>query len=279
MLKIISLYLSTHDLSADYSQALRRVAGSMAAAGIAPSNIDSSRFNAWLGSLPTGRTTRSNYCRMGKTLWAFAARKKLSPPLPDDILRIKPDVKPPVAWTSDELARLTETAARLTGRFRSSNCPQSLFWQAWVLIGYETGVRMSDLHNLRANQLRGRRLYVTHHKTGIPQGKILSENAVALARKLIELGDGKTIFRWALSRKHVFLHLKSLVKAAKLEGSTKFLRRSCATYCEIQQPGSASKALGHLSPHLALKYYCDPTLMVDHCPTPPPFLQKEGVAT
>ncbi len=266
------MYTDTHDLSVDYARALKRVARSMQDAGITPLTLDSSRCNAWLSSMDKGRTTKSNYRRMARTLWSFAARKKFSPSVSDDFLRVKVPAKPPIAWTADELRRLLDTCEKLTGTF-SSGCQRNLFWTAWVLVGFETGLRYGDLHHLKASQLRGTRLYVTHHKTGQAQGKILSSKAADLIRQLAHRGKDGTVFRWALSRKHLFLQFKNIVKSAGLEGSTKFLRRSGATYCELKQRGSAKQFLGHLSDGLAYKCYVDPTLLEDDIPTPIPFIE------
>jgi len=244
--------------------------------GITPLTIESSRFNAWLASLPRSRTTRSNYRRMGLTLWTFATRRKICGTVPMDIISIKPSAKPPVAWTADELARLLQHCESLPGTFRTSGCPKALFWKAWVMIGYETGIRMGDLRSLRMDQLRGNRLYVIHHKTGLPQGKLLSDEAVRLFRSLGSLGKDGTVFSWALSRKHIFLHVKKVLQSAGLQGSTKFLRRTGATMCEREQPGSAKRFLGHLSDGLAARYYVDPTMLTDDCPRPPAIRRASG---
>lgn len=277
MTEIALSYLGTREVSADYRQALLRVARSMAAFGIAPSKLDSSSFNKWVASLPASKTTKANYVRMAKTLWAFAARKKLTRRMiSEDLVKVKPLVKPPVAWTSEELRTLMNCASGQMGCFRSSGCPVSLFWQCWLLVGYETGLRQGDLHNLMGSQLRGNRLYIVHHKTGQPQGKLLSPNAVTLVRDMLKKSPDGTVFRWALGRKWFFLNFKKLLTAAGLEGSSKFIRRTGATYCEIKQRGSAKAFLGHLSEGLAMKFYVDATLLDDEIPTPPPFMQTDS---
>jgi integrase len=272
MRTIASLYEEEHELSVDYARALRRVATSLELFGITPSTLDSSSLNHWLACLPQCRTTKSNYLRMAKTLIAFAARKGFGRKLPDGVRKVKPENHPVVAWTHADLRMLMATAEKLDGTFRSSGCPRSLFWQAWILVGYETCLRHGDLHHLMANQLRGDRLYVVHHKTGVPQGKVLSAKAVGLVRDLAARGDG-SVFRWALSRKHIFIQFRALVREAGMQGSTKFLRRSGATHSEIARPGSAKQLLGHLSDGLAMKHYIDQTLLSDTIPQPPPFME------
>lgn len=268
MIEVASLYCCERIVSADYRQALHRVAASMAAAGITPSTIADSSFNCWLAGLKTSPTTRSNYRRMGLTLWRAALDHRLSTQSIGRIARVKPSMKPPVAWRRQELDTLLQTAASLGGTFRSG-CPRALYWRAWILTGYYTGIRRWDLHHLRVEQYRDGRLWVVQHKTGQPIGKILPPDCASVLEQLIALGDGETIFWWALKRKWAFLHFRDLVRQAGLRGSTKWLRRTGATHVEMEHPGSASRFLGHLSPQLAQRHYLDPTLLADAVPVPP----------
>lgn len=246
----------------------------MAAHSVTPLTIEDSCFNRWLSQIARSQTTRSNYRRMGLTLWRAAIDQKLATHGIGKILRVKAPLAPPVAWSSAELSILLDHAAKAPGVFRSSGCPRALFWQGWVMAGYETGIRMRDIHYLQSSQMRGSRLWVVQHKTGRPLGKILSSHLQSVLSELSVLSTDGSLFRWALSRKHVFLHFKQLVRGAGLTGSTKFLRRSGATAVEMASPGAASKFLGHLSPGLAAKHYLDPTLLAERQPAPPPISQS-----
>lgn len=272
MIEVALHYCSEREVSADYRQALLRVARSMAVHSVTPLTIEDSLFNRWLLQIARSQTTRSNYRRMGLTLWRAALDMKLATHAIGKIIRVKTQLPPPVAWSAGELSLLLDHAAKTPGCFRSSGCPRSLFWQGWILTGYESGVRFRDIHYLQSNQLRGNRLWVTQHKTGRPLGKILSSHCQSVLSELSGLSTDGSLFKWALSRKHVFLHFKQLVKDAGLGGSTKYLRRSGATAVEMANPGSASKFLGHLSPQLAAKHYLDPTLLAERQPAPPPIM-------
>jgi len=273
MIEIALLYCDEREVSADYRQALFRVARSMAVTGITPSTLQDSVFNRWLAGITLSQVTRSNYRRMGLTLWRHALDLKLTDYPIGKILRVKAPLRPPVAWSQKELRLLLDRCSKEAGVF-SSGCPKNLFWKGWVLAGYETGIRMSDLHNLRVDQCRDGRLWVVQHKTGQPLGKVLSPDCTSVLRELAEKGDGRTIFRWALSRRWVFTKFRPLVQSAGLSGSTKWLRRSGATAVEMVCPGSASRFLGHLSPHLAQKHYLDPTLLAETTPVPPCLIQR-----
>jgi len=245
----------------------------MAVHGVDPSTIQDSLFNRWLAGITRSQTTRSNYRRMGLTLWRHAIDLQLTEHRIGKIVRVKAPLKPPVAWSQNELRHLLDRCSAETGTF-FSGCPKALFWRGWVLAGYETGVRMRDLHSLRCDQFRDGRLWVVQHKTGQPLGKIVSPDCTSVLRELASRGDGDTIFKWALSRRWVFTKFRPLVRSAGLSGSTKWLRRSGATAVEMVSPGSASRFLGHLSPHLAQKHYLDQTLLAATIPVPPSITQR-----
>lgn len=270
MREVASLYCGEREVSADYRQALHRVAASMQAAGVTPLTISDSSINQWLAGLRQSQTTRANYRRMALTLWRYAVDVGLAAHRIGRVVKIKPRILPPVAWSMSELSSLLHHARLLQYRFKRSRCPASVFFEAWVRAGFETGLRFSDLLALRCDQLRGNRLFVTPNKTGRPIGKVLSGPCLKCLTHLSVLGDGKTFFAWAIAERRLRIYFSRLCQDAGLHGTPKFLRRSGATYCEKKQPGSAKLFLGHLSDGLAQKHYVDPTLIEDACPTPMP---------
>lgn len=273
MIRLASLYCDERNVTPDYRTALHRVARSMHAAGVTPSTLEDSLFNRWLASLAQSPTTRSNYRRMGLTLWRFACDLKLAEHYPRRVVRVKARPKPPVAWTMKDMESLLAAARSATYRFKRSRCPASNFFTAWLLAGYETGLRFSDLLALQCHQLRQDRLYVVQNKTGQPVPKLLSQECVGALRRLEQLGDGKTFFRWAIAKKQLRAHFNKLCRPVA-EGTPKWLRRTGATHCEIEKPGSAGRFLGQLTPGLAYKYYVDRTQLSLECPCPPPIQSR-----
>ena len=264
-------------MSADYRQALLRVAKSMAAAGVTPLTVTDSTFNEWLDGLRRSATTRSNYRRMGLTLWRAALDFGLTEQGIGRVKKIKAPLQPPVAWSHEELDSLLTHIDQMRGEFHSG-CKERTFWRAWVLLGYESGIRFGDLHDLRVSSLRGSRLTVLQHKTKQPIGKRLSEPCVAALHEMAARSTDGTMFKWALSRRWVMVKFAGVVSQAGLCGSTKWLRRSGATHVEIAHPGSASRFLGHLSPGLAQKHYLDPSLLAVTTPVPPPITRSSPLA-
>jgi len=273
---IVDEYVDSRDLCHNYRRHLMRTAESMASFGITSvADLNPHLVTRWLDSLACSRTTKSNYRRQALTI----IRAALGPGCAnfiEGVRRVKHSVPPPVAWSEKELERLLAAADSMK-RTLASGCPASLFFRAWILTGYFTGLRFSDELHLKVNQLRGDRLHHVISKTSQPYVKVLNQEVVDLLRQLAEHPanlSGRTFFDWALKDHWLRVHFRRLCKQAGLEGTPKWLRRSGATACEAQSPGSASRYLAHSSPELALKYYVDASLLPDAMPTPPRLQHK-----
>jgi integrase len=269
MIDLAISYCDEREVTPDYRQALLRVARSMGAAGITPSMLTESLVNRWLATLKQSPVTRSNYRRMCLTLCRHAIDRRECGQFIGRVVRVKSKISPPVAWSMAELSTLISAAKQMQGTLRNG-CPESLYFEAWIRAGFETGLRFSDLLTMKCSCLRGDRLYVVANKTGVPIPKVLSARCVQILTELSVYSGGVEFFRPILSERWLRIRFARLCKSAGLNGTPKWLRRSGATHCEIRQPGSAKRFLGHLSDGLALKHYVDQTLLPDQCPAPPP---------
>jgi integrase len=262
-------YLNHHDFSRDYARSLIRVAESFDAYCRIPPAEDSSLFSGWLKSLPLSNTTKTNYRRMMVTLIKWGNLHHLCDYDTDLLPRVKQKKLPTIAWTEKEVLKLYKSVTRCNKRFQTG-CPERLYWQTFILVGYETGIRLGDLLTLTHDRVRGNRLYITHSKTGVASAKCITKYATRCVNKMICLSTDDTVLGWALSRKYVTIKFASLVRNAGLSGTIKYLRRSGATHCEKHQPGSASRFLGHISGQaLARRNYIDWTQLSESIPRPP----------
>jgi site-specific recombinase XerD len=212
-------------------------------------------------------STVYNHRRMLNRLLAFAAAEGLvDASIVRPLRRVKRLPPCPVAWSHAEIRRLVAVAANLTG---GQKCPHSTLMTAWLLVAYSTGLRLSNLLEIRHDQIRGQRLLVRQHKTGEPHVCYLDQNALQAIAKLPRRGP--RVFGDLICRDKLLAQMRRLCKAAGMQGSTKFLRRSGATYAEIAGK-DASGHLGHKSPGMKV-YYIDRMLLAEEKrqePTAPP---------
>lgn len=208
-----------------------------------------------------------NHRRMLGVLLRFAASERIvDGSIVRPLRRIKRPPPSPVAWSHAEIHQLLKAAIRLPG---GRKCPHSLLMRAWVLTAYSTGLRLEDLLKLRHDQVRGQRILIRQNKTAEPHVPYLDDNAIAAIRQLPVRGP--RIFGDLICRDKLLLQMRRVCQLAGMTGSTKFLRRSGATYAEIRGL-DATRHLGHRTPGMKA-YYVDRLLVAQEKgdgPTTPP---------
>jgi len=236
------------------------------ASELSPDRIDAYLTDALRHLAPS---TVINHRKMLRCLLHFAAEMRLvDASIVRPLRKVKRIPPNPRAWSHAEIRRLLAIAAELTG---GRKCPRNTLAKAWILVGYSTGLRLDDLLSIRHDQIRGQRLCPSQHKVGHPHVCWLDDHALAAVRELPVLGP--RIFGDLICRDKAMAMMRKIVRAAGLPGSTKFLRRSGATYCEISGK-DASGHLGHRTPNMKA-YYVDRLLVAEEKrqePTTPPLV-------
>lgn len=212
-------------------------------------------------------STVQNHRRMLSTLRRAAARDGLltAESIQTPIRRVKHNLPVVRAWSHDEIRQLLTAARTMPGK--TLRCPLNVLMPAWILFAYSSGLRRGDLLEVRYDQIRGNKLAVVQHKTGIPHVVALDQAALDAIATLPRYGP--KIFGSLISKWRIKTVLHKLVQRAKLSGSGKYLRRSSATYAVIAGM-DAQGHLGQLTPGLAQKHYVDPLLVAElKKPIPP----------
>ena len=180
------------------------------------------------------------------------------------VRKIKIPRKNPTAWSSEELARMFAAAADVPGIF-DYGVPRGLYLETLLRAGYETGLRRRDLLLLRADAVSDDgTVSVTISKTGFPHVAKMREKTLAGFRRLEailqfhEVDYQEFPLFWPYTWQQIYPYLQRITAAAGVpHGALHQLRRSGATHCEKELPGSASAYLGHASPGLAFAHYVD----------------------
>ena len=229
--------------------------------------------NQWLANELEGhaiesvRTMRSGIL----ALWNAAYAARIINHSPTRIRKIKRRAARPTCWTMADLDQLLKTCGRLNGKMmRSKTVDRSDFWKCWVLLGYYSGLRLSDLFAIRwADISTDGVLCVVQNKTGDLITCRLPTDALA-ALSLIH-GEGRErVFGDLIGKHNLQAFFKRIVRAAGLQGSSKWLRKSGASHVEAATTGSARDFLGHRSGiALAYAHYVDPTIAQRLKPMPP----------
>lgn len=239
-----------------------------------PERTDLARdtVNAWLfAELSSGLDANTVHTRRRTllTLWRDAFEESWVDSAPARIRKIKLPSKIPNAWTQEQIRQLLATIDKSKGSLHCHRVSRCLFWRAYVMVGYYTGLRLGDLLKLRFDQIeRDGSLVVIQNKTGTPVRCVLEYEAMSAVEGILR-PERARIFGDLMSKKCIQENFAAIVKKAGLRGSTKWLRSTGASWCEAVTPGSAMAFLGHRTHGLAYKHYVSPTIVQGSHPGPP----------
>ena len=273
IVELLKVYLSEREASPRYVESLKRTVNRASQCGMLDTNqLTPENANAFLTRLPLAAVTRSNIRRELLTLWRFAFENSVTDVPPLRVCRIKATPPPPRAWSIDTLRQLL-VAAEQDMRPVSQRNP-SLLWRyvlpCWIVIGYDTGLRLSDLLHLHESNIVNGCVICTAQKTGKFTVRAISQPGQELAARLFKRSPDGTLFRWALPRRRALVKWREFLREQQIAGSSRWLRRSGATYVEIKRKGEAQRFLGHSNAALANRHYLDQTLTMDIPESPPP---------
>lgn len=216
-------------------------------------------------------STVHNHRRMLGTLMRFAAQEgHVDKSILRPLRRVKRPQPCPVALDHQQLAHWIRTADTMPGGTRT--CRYKILLPAWILTAYSTGLRTGDLLAIRWDQIRGHRLLLSQHKTSEPHVCWLDDLALRAIHLLPRLGP--RIFGDVTNQDRILHAMRRLVKYSEQQGTTRWIRRSGATYSEAAGRDS-SRFLGHKDPGMK-KHYIDRLLLselTDATPQAPPIPQ------
>lgn len=232
-------------------------------------DLDPERINAYLQEAlkHLAASTVNNHRRMLTTLYRRAVNDGLAKESTRRICVVKYFFPPVRAWTLEELGRLVAAAEKMRGGTQKNPCKYSVLLPAYVRVGYSSGLRRGDLLSLRWDSVRGDRLTLVLGKTRSSHVCVIDSQAVESMRLLPRYDQ--LVFGSIISKDQIKKVLRRLIDSCGLVGSGKYLRRSSATYAELNGL-SAMYQLGHQTPGIAYRHYVDQVILSENrSPVPP----------
>lgn len=268
---IASDYINERIVSVPYAKNLLRTARKATAAGITPGNICEQMVNRFIAGLESvSMATKKNVKRELLTLWRYGYEHGEIARPPGRLLAIKAPAPQAEAWSLSQIQRMYELACcdkTSTGGVHATRI--SDWMPGWISIGYDTGLRHADILSLSRPEVRSAAVYKRAAKTGKVLHRHLSEISIAQVNRLASRSPDGTLFSWFLTRRRSFTAWRDFLDRHGIAGSSKFLRRSCATYIAMESMDHASRYLQHSDVRL-LRHYVDESLLA--APPGPPQL-------
>lgn len=233
------------------------------------SDLSDDLLNNWIDSRLADGVSRIHVNRQRcsiLTLWKAAYPEHVAV-YPRNVRVVKIRLQPPVAWWPTEFTAILNAIDNMPGCFMCG-VPKRLFMRAFVLTAYYSGLRPSDVRALRCTDLQDNgKLVVVVQKTGQMHDCTLPQTALEAIAKTRP--EGRDLL-FPISSRSLCEVWQQISKLSKVPGTPKFLRRTGATRCEQEQPGSAKRYLGHQTDGLAYRHYIDSRQLKSDRPQPPP---------
>ncbi len=247
--ELVKKYGDSRDVSTPYLKMLFSCVKTMLPAIETVNQITPDSVNAWLSAIPGSTETRRRRRRECLTLWRYAIDESLTDVPCARVKEIKKRAAIVTCWTRSEILFLLREAGEFKspahcGR-RSKALDDATLLRAWVHLGYETGLRFSDIHSLAKDNFRGDLLVVVCQKTGKTCARRLSSITMGHVDKLLSISPDGSLFAALAPRRSVLVLWQAFLKSLNYPGSSKWLRRSAATHCEASVAGSGGAFLQH----------------------------------
>jgi len=227
------------------------------------------QFVDWLRLRPISVTTQHTRRRAFAVLWR-AAYDAGECPVFEPFRKIRVTRKSPRAWSIHDVQNLFLVTTRDESEW-AWGIKAGTYWGSLFSAAWDTGLRLGDLLSLELDWLiRDRKtktavIVLRASKTG-------KEHIVTLNAPTMELIDQsikqhrhrKLIWPLRNQRREFYRDVKKRIKAAGLEGSFRYLRRSAVTYAESISPGMGTRLAGHADSRTTRESYIDPLLLPDN---------------
>lgn len=203
------------------------------------------RWLVWLSDAQRKKTTLKGHRSRLLALWRAAFEYELTDFQPRRVRKIVVPKTLPEAWSLEQLKALLIAADGFDGVFLKSRIERRAFWRGFVLVAYDTGLRLGDLLALRFDQVGADgSAIVTTNKTGAAVLCRFHPETMA-AIELLRKPGRPFIFGGAIGRHAIFGRFRELVARAGLTGTTRKLRRTSGTWVERIAPGYGHRHLGN----------------------------------
>ena len=271
-------FLLNNMVSKSYEIHMRCCCLQMDEFGIRTDNISNERVTSWLSSLrgKYSNQTISHKRAMCLRIWRWgiehgAVGKSVLP----KVIAIRIHKKPTRAFRFDECKqawqKLSSENPENFGYFRKTNVSRLLWVKCWFRIAYESGLRHTDIYNLKAEDITPAGINIIMEKTKQEITRQISDETRGLIDSLLAVSTDASIFSCHVTANYACTTVGVLLKKVGLPHGSQWLRRSSATHVEKNNPGKGSRFLGHLTPGLAARHYFDHSQLQDDVPMPPAF--------
>lgn len=177
-------------------------------------------------------------------------------------------------FDAEQMGDLLRAADALPGKFLQNGIDRNLWWVAFLLTAWATGLRLGDLLAIKRESIKpiadGFGISIVMSKTGRVIHRPLPACVVEAIDRLMSVGRPREVCfpLWSTQRNYYY-EFKQIASEAGLSGTTKYIRRGSASEIEAMRAGSAQYHLGHKTSGLFETSYRVNRIVQRDIPAPP----------
>jgi site-specific recombinase XerD len=238
--------------------------------------VDPIMANKWLASLQeTGLEpdTVHGYRAALHAVWHHAYLEGWTEIPPLRLRRIQKPPKLVQAFTIAELVALRNAASELKRCIEGTGVPRSTWWRAYIPAAYSTALRRGCLLHIQRSQIdRDGTVVVVARKTGKITARRLSHAALEGIEEIARHAQSSLAFPGSRGPRAFYDSFRELVDRAEVSlGTSKWIRRSAASYAEAEQAGQGKLLCGHSDEWVTNRSYRDFKI------APPPIVEPPEI--
>lgn len=234
-------------------------------------------FISWNVSSGLSHATANTRRATLLAIWRYAVKRGLLSAAPRDVEKVKELRRLPEAWTMEELGSIIETARRKKRKKSGLPCPVGMWWEAFILVAYDTGLRLRAMLGIKRSGWNAERREITAtaevQKHKVQQTFVVSEQAAEAVNRVLANwqtvnDDDTTLFHWPIGVDQLHRQYKDILLSAGVyrgpkDGFHKLRRTSASHLAKALGMEAACRQLGHSSVQMTHRYV-DPRMMGDH---------------
>lgn len=219
-------------------------------------------------------STTNSRLRELKTLWRYAVRKRFiivgDENNLESVERFRVPKRNPRAWSIEEMARIVKSSRMAKGRFMG--IPANLWWPAFLLLLYDTGLRLTSAMGIRFEEIdfNDKLLCVPPErmKNNCEQYYWLHDQTIEAILETIPPRRAKVFpfpfdYRRALYGRYRVILRRAGLPSTKLDMFHKIRRTTASHVSRLLGEQAAIRQLGHQDAS-CIRRYVDPRFTNDH---------------
>ncbi len=272
--EFLKLYCMERDVSTAYGYNMRLAVGQIqrfAERRLRVRDLTSELVNDFIQSLlEKGRVKSTAKYQVG--IWrglmkAGHERGWCEPP--EHLRRVKLPQPNPKAWTRAEFEKLLAACQQAKGMVPRTRLTRANYWTSFLLVAYDTGMRLADLVALKPGDISDEGLVsVVQSKTGRTICRELQPLTLEYVARTLAEERREVIWPMPMNRSHWSRDFQAIVWQAGLTGSLKRIRKTAVMLVELERPGMARHFLGHSTDSM-WRHYVDMGQVGADVPPPP----------